>query len=609
MNKKTTMIGLLLIAAMLWVFGCSGGSSTPEPNNQEGTTPPSVQGNIAPQPAPGDYPPVAPPSSGDSMAPLGTNPVYEVQEAANIVETFSLGGATSSVKSSSQIELPFEVLWVAVAPRDTPFEDVVAGQANPDAFDEGAEVDLYIAYTINDDLTSFYREWAIENAGLYYIEPNPDTRSQGDYASKLPFTIPYGTSNLFTTFIGALSLAGESVLPIDRGTSAVVPSGFSHYRWVDFEIADVALLPLVNYPDYTDGTGDDETDSIPDWIIVDWIDDSTVHVECEKELSSIVLAFADDVHEKWDDLDVDPTRVYTGDFWGTVDNEGKAIVTVWVKSGTNDSGDGPGYGERFDLGGVTERLSFAQIACEDLLAGSDYDYNDFVCNLRATEVRNLSDELVQVSMTVKAVARAAGYNSDWQFNIDASFPEQASTDVIAIVNQFYADGTRHGHQRLYISAGGMSVPIFTPIREALPSPPGSYATNGVPGTEYIDGDYAEVTIILNKPLAQGMYTPMPYQPELRVQPYDGDVYTIKLWTKIGDWLDSNGWPLAFIVPDTYAWPLEGVYIADAYPDTFNGWIHWVNTPADPKPDPMWYDVEPVAELVFSRDKFLPWPIP
>jgi hypothetical protein len=181
--------------------------------------------------------------------------------------------------------------------------------------------------------------------------------------------------------------------------------------------------------------------------------------------------------------------------------------------------------------------------------------------------------------------------------------------VIAIVNQFYADGTRHGHQRLYISAGGMSVPIFTPIREALPSPAGSYATNGVPGTEYIDGDYAEVTIILNKPLAQGMYTPMPYEPELRVQPYGGDVYTIKLWTKPGDWLDSNGWPLAFIVPDTYAWPLEGVCITDAYPDTFNGWIHWVNTPSDPKPDPMWYDVEPVLSEVFSRDKFLPWPIP
>jgi len=147
----------------------------------------------------------------------------------------------------------------------------------------------------------------------------------------------------------------------------------------------------------------------------------------------------------------------------------------------------------------------AQLAWEDLLAGSDYDYNDFVGRMRATEIRNTNNELLQIQLTIKAIARAAGYDSDWQFNVDAALPTVANQDVIAIVDQFYADGTRHGSQRIYMSAGGMSVPVFTPIRDALPNPPGSYCTNGIPGTQYIDGDYAEVTVILRIPWRKDIY--------------------------------------------------------------------------------------------------------
>jgi hypothetical protein len=36
-------------------------------------------------------------------------------------------------------------------------------------------------------------------------------------------------------------------------------------------------------------------------------------------------------------------------FAGTGVHAGKEITTVWVKAGANFSGDGPGYGQRFDL--------------------------------------------------------------------------------------------------------------------------------------------------------------------------------------------------------------------------------------------------------------------
>jgi len=59
-----------------------------------------------------------------------------------------------------------------------------------------------------------------------------------------------------------------------------------------------------------------------------------------KDLSNVVLKFFDGVHQKFDNL-----TGYTGTFSGTGANAGKCIVGVWIKSGCNASGDGPGYGE------------------------------------------------------------------------------------------------------------------------------------------------------------------------------------------------------------------------------------------------------------------------
>jgi len=69
----------------------------------------------------------------------------------------------------------------------------------------------------------------------------------------------------------------------------------------------------------------------------------SVYVTSTKDLSNVVLAFDDGVHQKFEGL-----SGYSGTFEGTGANAGKEIVTAWVKSGPNASGDGPGYGERFD---------------------------------------------------------------------------------------------------------------------------------------------------------------------------------------------------------------------------------------------------------------------
>lgn len=68
-----------------------------------------------------------------------------------------------------------------------------------------------------------------------------------------------------------------------------------------------------------------------------------VYVVSTKDLSNVVLEFSDGTRQKFDGL-----TGKTGVFRGTGSNANKRIDRCWVKSGCNQSGEGPGYGERFE---------------------------------------------------------------------------------------------------------------------------------------------------------------------------------------------------------------------------------------------------------------------
>jgi hypothetical protein len=65
-------------------------------------------------------------------------------------------------------------------------------------------------------------------------------------------------------------------------------------------------------------------------------------VSC-KDLSNVVLEFADGSRQRFEGL-----KGQRDVFSGTGKYGGAVITGVWVKAGSNHSGDGPGYGERFD---------------------------------------------------------------------------------------------------------------------------------------------------------------------------------------------------------------------------------------------------------------------
>jgi hypothetical protein len=66
---------------------------------------------------------------------------------------------------------------------------------------------------------------------------------------------------------------------------------------------------------------------------------SEIHVSSCKDISNVVLELASGEHRKFDDLECQCVTLGVAD---------EVIVGAWVKAGNNKSGDGPGYGERFD---------------------------------------------------------------------------------------------------------------------------------------------------------------------------------------------------------------------------------------------------------------------
>jgi hypothetical protein len=72
-------------------------------------------------------------------------------------------------------------------------------------------------------------------------------------------------------------------------------------------------------------------------------DGSVVRVESKLSVSNVVLEYEDGTREKLEDLTGRTVEVQ-----GTGQSAGKIIQRVWVKAGPNLSGEGPGYGQRFD---------------------------------------------------------------------------------------------------------------------------------------------------------------------------------------------------------------------------------------------------------------------
>jgi len=87
----------------------------------------------------------------------------------------------------------------------------------------------------------------------------------------------------------------------------------------------------------------------PDGVWAEFSSDNlTVTAHAEKDLSNVVLDFGDGLHQKFETYDGKPMQGYVVTLSGTGKYKGMEIQGVWIKAGSNESGDGPGYGQYVD---------------------------------------------------------------------------------------------------------------------------------------------------------------------------------------------------------------------------------------------------------------------
>lgn len=201
--------------------------------------------------------------------------------------------------------------------------------------------------------------------------------------------------------------------------------------------------------------------------------------------------------------------------------------------------DKDGIADESDEFPLDRELAFSSIkeftlAFEDLYPSKgDADFNDAVVTIIIVEKINSKNEVVESTVTAIPLASGAGYRN--LFGI-------------------YINGVRYEMIKdLKASFGG--------------------AWNSYRGEKAVTGIPAEFNVRFDKPVPRDQMQSMPYDPF--IVPNNtiskGEVHLPSVETVYkGIRLDSDNFPWAIIVPDSWQWPYEKISIKAAYPE-FEKW--------------------------------------
>ena len=124
-------------------------------------------------------------------------------------------------------------------------------------------------------------------------------------------------------------------VPVLSQTVTITMTGLEAWLRVIYPAGNTAHPILTSAVQRPEGAGS----SWPAEVSATFNSDTSVTANSTKDLSNVVLLFADCSVQKFDSL-----KGYSKTFSGTGGNAGKTVVGVWIKSGSNKSDDGSGYG-------------------------------------------------------------------------------------------------------------------------------------------------------------------------------------------------------------------------------------------------------------------------
>lgn len=204
------------------------------------------------------------------------------------------------------------------------------------------------------------------------------------------------------------------------------------------------------------------------------------------------------------------------------------------------------------------------IAFEDQYPGKgDADFNDYVVSVESSRDLNADGDVVAINARYQHVAKGAAFNHSFFLTVPGNLPATVTV-------QRYDDEGELKSEETYGSTSNIPV---------LPDSNTTIEHQNVSNEESFEpGHYAQVSIVFDMPADPSTIGSAPFDPYIYVSKTKKEVHFPGKVFKNGkdEYLKSDGFPWAILVPRAWNWPLEKNHIDDrgenngCYPD-FDDW--------------------------------------
>jgi len=216
--------------------------------------------------------------------------------------------------------------------------------------------------------------------------------------------------------------------------------------------------------------------------------------------------------------------------------------------------------------------SYYLVAYEDKFPmRGDYDFNDLTVAYQTTLNLNANNEIVSIAGVAYLVTRGAEYNHDWYLSIPIP---QDSTGSLEYTLTPPANSNSLPKTGSSLFTGELNVKAFSETKFIFYDP-GYFMVNTLLEQALVLGPKYDFIARFDKPIPQDQVGDAPFDPYLYVYNTGYEIHLPDFTPKeqsqnvidgLHSFRDSNGFPFAMLIPDTWEPPLEQTELLTAYPD-------------------------------------------
>ncbi len=227
-----------------------------------------------------------------------------------------------------------------------------------------------------------------------------------------------------------------------------------------------------------------------------------------------------------------------------------------------------------EVSGIRPSAYYYTITFEDLYPNvGDGDFNDFISDINV-EFAQTGDNVEKIRISYLALARGGIYDHALRTDLD----------FIGVANIEKRTYDGEGNLKDTSTRQAEDGAVLEPFPSTKAAFGGLDYANTKEGETYVEGDLVIIDITLSEPGSNPVAgVEGPFDTYLHVHDTGEDIH---LPHEGGDY-DENGFPFALLVPGSWDWPWDTVFIEDAYPlfedwrlSGYNSSINWFDYPTE-----------------------------